>query len=133
MATAMRKEVWQDVEVNLELSLEFDPEAFSKRHPGLSLVLAELLIGPPRHWRDPAELLPYAGCKSLEARLPRLRFSPLETRFLARALDQLFTTIEFSIVGHKVLTVPPPSKATKLPEGWRARSGVWLCHQPLVG
>ncbi|WP_233498303.1 hypothetical protein [Meiothermus sp. QL-1] len=129
----MRKEVWEDVEVNLELSLEFDPDEFLRRYPGLSLVLAELLIGPPRRWRDPAELLPFGGCKSLEARLPRLRFSPLETRSLALALDRLFTAIEFSIVGHKVLAVPPPSRTVELPEGWRARSGVWLCHQPLLG
>ncbi|MCX7784310.1 MAG: hypothetical protein N2318_11795 [Meiothermus sp.] len=127
----MKREVWQDVEVNLELSLEFDPEEFLRRHPGLALVLAELLVGPPRRWRDPAELWPYAGCKSLEAKLPRLRFSPLETRPLGQALDKLFTAIEFSIVGHKVITVPPPHKAIELPEGWRAPSGVWLCHQPL--
>ncbi|GIW25335.1 hypothetical protein [Meiothermus sp.] len=132
MASAVKREVWQDVEVNLELSLEFDPEAFLRRYPGLALVLAELLVGPPRRWRDPAELLPYAGCKSLEAKLPRLRFSPLETRPLAQALDKLFTTLEFSIVGHKVIAVPPPSKAIELPEGWRAQSGVWLCHQPLA-
>ncbi len=131
MASAVKREVWQDVEVNLELSLEFDPEEFLRRHPGLALVLTELLIGPPRRWRDPAELLPYAGCKSLEARLPRLRFSPLETRRLGQALDKLFTAIEFSIVGHRVIAVPPPSKAIELPEGWRAHSGVWLCHQPL--
>lgn len=132
MASAARREVWQDVEVNLELSLEFDPEEFLRRYPGLSLVLAELLVGPPRRWRDPAELLPYAGCKSLEARLPRLRFSPLETRSLGQALDRLFTTIEFSIVGHKVLAVPPPGRFIELPEGWRAKSEVWLCHRPLA-
>lgn len=131
MASSVKREVWQDVEVNLELSLEFDPEEFLRRHPGLALVLAELLVGPPRHWRDPAELLPYAGCKSLEARLPHLRFSPLETRPLGQALDKLFTAIEFSIVGHKVIAVPPPAKNIELSEGWRARSGVWLCHQPL--
>jgi hypothetical protein len=132
MASSVKREVWQDVEVNLELSLEFDPEAFLHRHPGLALVLAELLVGPPRRWRDPAELLPYAGCKSLEARLPRLRFSPVETRSLGYALDRLFTAIEFSIVGHKIISVPQPNKAIRLPEGWRAPSAVWLCHQPLA-
>ncbi|MER3554197.1 MAG: hypothetical protein C4331_07575 [Meiothermus sp.] len=123
-----QREVWQDVEVHLELSLEFDPEALKQRHPGLSLVLAELLIGPPRQWRDPAELLPYAGLKSLEAQLPRLRFSPLETRRLGQAIDRLFTAIEFEIVGHKVLSVPNLQAL----EGWRAKSGVWLCHHPLA-
>jgi|YNPMSStandDraft_1061717.scaffolds.fasta_scaffold09122_1 hypothetical protein len=132
MASAARREVWQDVEVNLELSLEFDPEAFLQRYPGLALVLAELLVGSPRRWRDPVELLPYAGQKSLEARLPRLRFSPLETRSLGQALDRLFTALEFSIVGHKVMAVPPPGRSIELPEGWRASSWVWLCHRPLA-
>ncbi|MCL6526568.1 MAG: hypothetical protein K6T57_06735 [Thermaceae bacterium] len=123
----LKREVWQDVEVHLELSLEFDPEALIQGHPGLALVLAELLIGPPRYWRDEAELLPFAGLKSLEAQLPRLRFRPLETRRLAQALDRLFTALEFEIVGHKVLSVPNLQA-----QGWQAKSGVWLCHQPLA-
>ncbi|ADH62694.1 MAG: hypothetical protein ACOYW9_10535 [Deinococcota bacterium] len=127
----VKREVWQDVEVHLELSLEFDPEAFQKHYPGLALVMAELLIGPPRLWRDPAELLPYAGLKSLGAKLPRLRLNFLETRRLGQALDKWFTALEFEIVGQKVLAVPPPGPI-ELPEGWRAKSGVWLCHQPLA-
>jgi len=122
------REVWQDVEVHLELSLEFDPEALAQSHSGLALVLAELMIGPPRRWRDPTELLPYAGLKSLEAQLPRLRFSPLETRRLGQALDQLFTALEFEIVGHKILSIPNLEASS----GWQAKSGVWLCHQPLA-
>lgn len=128
MERPARREVWQDVEVHLELSLEFDPVALETWHPGLSLVLAELLIGPPRRWRDPAELRPYAGMKSLEAQLPRLRFSPLETRCLGQALDRLFTALEFDIVGHKILSVPN----ARASESWQAKSGVWLCHLPLA-
>ena len=124
-------EVWHDVEVHVEFSLEFDPEAMHKQHPGLALVLAEMLVGPPRQWRDPAELLPFAGLKSLEAKLPRLRFSPIETKPLAHALDKMFTAIEFDIVGHKILTIPPPSKLIQLEQGWRAPSTIWLCHRPL--
>ncbi|MER3443725.1 MAG: hypothetical protein C4333_06255 [Meiothermus sp.] len=126
-----RTEVWEDVEVHLELALEFDPERLQKEHPGLGLVLAELLVGPPRRWRDPAELLPYAGLKSLQAHLERLRFNPLETRRLGQALDRLFTALEFEIVGQKVISIPLPPNVEK-PEGWRARSGVWLCHLPLA-
>lgn len=125
------REVWQDVEVHLEFSLEFDAETFLQRHPGLALVMAELMVGPPRQWRDPVELLPFSGKYSLDSALPRLRFNPLETRRLAQELDRLFTALEFSIVGHKVIAVPPPSPCQELPEGWRAKSGVWLCHQPL--
>lgn len=125
------REVWQDVEVHLEFSLEFDAKAFLERHPGLALVMAELMVGPPRQWRDPIELLPFSGQHSLEANLPRLRFNPLETRRLAQELDRLFTALEFSIVGHKVIAVPPISPFQELPDGWRATSGVWLCHQPL--
>lgn len=126
-----KTEVWEDVEVHLELAFEFDPERLQKEYPGLSLVLAELLVGPPRRWRDAAELLPYAGLKSLEAHLERLRFNPLETRRLGQVLDRLFTALEFEIVGQKVISIPlPPNVET--PEGWRARSGVWLCHLPLA-
>jgi len=126
-----KTEVWEDVEVHLELALEFDPERLQKEHPGLGLVLAELLIGPPRRQRDVAELWPYAGLKSLEAHLERLGFNPLETRRLGQALDRLFTALEFEIVGQKVISVPLPPNV-ELPEGWRARSGVWLCHLPLA-
>lgn len=125
-------EVWHDVEVRLELSMGFDPEELSKRHPGLALVMAEMLVGPPRKWREPVELLPFAGLKSLEAKLPRLRFTPAETRPLAQALDRLFTAIEFDIVGHKILAVPPPSRLIRLEGGWQAPSTIWLCHQPLA-
>lgn len=110
----------------------FDPEELSKRHPGLALVMAEMLVGPPRKWREPVELLPFAGLKSLEAKLPRLRFTPAETRPLAQALDRLFTAIEFDIVGHKILAVPPPSRLIRLEGGWQAPSTIWLCHQPLA-
>ncbi len=124
------REVWQDVEVHLEFSLKFDAQAFLHKHPGLALVLAELMVGPPRQWRDPVELLPFSGRCSLEANLPQLRFNPIETRRLAQELDRLFTALEFSIVGHRIISVPPPSRQ-KLEGGWRATSGVWLCHQPL--
>lgn len=125
-----KREVWSDVEIQLELAIEFDPEAFERTHPGLAPLLAELLIGPPRIQRDTAELWPYAGLKTLEARLPRLRFIPAETKRLALGLDRLFTALEFNIVGHKVLAIPNPE--VQHPDGWRSSSGVWLCHQPLA-
>jgi len=126
------REVWQDVEVHLELAVGFDPETFEYLYPGLSLVLAELLLGPPRLKRDSLELLAFGNQKSFEVQLPRLRFHLLETRQLGQALDRLFTALEFDIVGHKIISIPPPSMAIQLPQGWRARSGVWLCHRPLA-
>lgn len=127
------REVWQDVEVHLELSLQFDAPVFAKKHPGLALVLAELLVGSPRQGRDPVELLPYNGCYSLEARLPRLRFSPIETRRLGQELDRLFTALEFNIVGHRIIAIPSLGSQQSTDKGWRAKSSVWLCHQPLGG
>jgi hypothetical protein len=125
-----KREVWQNVEVRLELALEFDPEKLERSYSGLVPVLAELLIGPPRLERDSAELWPYAGLKSLAAQLPHLRLRFPETRRLGIALDGLFTAIDFQIVGQRVLQIPPPGPI-QLPQGWRALSGVWLCHQPL--
>ena len=61
-----------------------------------------------------------------------MRLNFLETRRLGQALDRWFTALEFEIVGQKMLAVPPPGPI-ELPEGWRAKSGVWLCHQPLAG
>lgn len=125
-----KREVWQNVEVHLELALEFDPEKLEKTHPGLVPVLAELLIGPPRFERDCAELWPYAGLKSLQAQLPHLRLRFPETRRLGIAIDRLFTAIDFQIVGQRVMPIPPIGPI-QLPDGWKAHSGVWLCHQPL--
>ncbi len=124
-----QREVWQDVEVSLELSLEFDPGALARAHPGLVPVLGELLVGPPRPLRTAADLEPLAGLRSLEARHPRLRLAFAETRRVGLALDRLFEAIEFDVVGRRVVPVRPLG----LPEGgrdWRS-AGVWLCHRPL--
>jgi hypothetical protein len=126
-STQPKLEVWQNVEVHLELALEFDPQKLELTHPGLVPVLAELLIGPPRLERDSAELWPYAGLKSLEAQLPHLRLRFLETRRLGLALDKLFTALDFQIVGQRVMQIPPPLST----QSWRAGGLVWLCHQPL--
>ena len=124
------RQVWQDVEVNLELALEFEPEALQRAHPGLVPVLAELLVGPPRAYRTLADLEPLAGLRSLEARHPRLRLAFGETRRVGLALDRLFEAIEFDVVGRRVTAVRPlgPSET---PAGWRS-AGVWLCHRPLA-
>jgi hypothetical protein len=125
-----KREVWKDVEIHLEIAQAFDPKLLEEAHPWLALVMTELLFGNLQ-WRDSAGLLQFAGQKSLEAQLPQLRFSPLETKYLGKVLDKLFTAIEFDIVGHKVMAVPPPTASVHLPQGWRAQSGIWLCHQPL--
>jgi hypothetical protein len=124
-----KPEVWHEVDVHLELAQEFDPAELERLAPGTTLIFAELLIGPPRQLRQAAELWPYAGLKSFQSHLPRLRFYRWEARRLAQALDRLFTTMEFELIGHRVLSIPAlqPSR-----EGWRALSRIWLCYQPLA-
>lgn len=120
------REVWQNVEVSLELAQAFDPQALQAQQPGVALVLAEMLVGPPRWRRDEAELWPFAGLCSLQASQERLRLNFYETRRLAVALDRLFTALDFRIVGHRVSSVPRPVAGD-----WRAVGGLWLCHTPL--
>ena len=125
-----RREVWQDVEINLELALEFDPAALHRTHPGLTTILGELLVGPPRRLRTLEDLEPFSGLRTLEARHERLRLHFLETRRLGVTLDRLFAALEFNVVGRRVTPVRVLGPIVP-PEGWAAPNGVWLCHRPL--
>ena len=129
MAHPQPRPVWQDVEVNLEFVHAFDPEHLHRTHPGLGIVLGELLIGPPRAVRIWQELEPFSGLTSLESKLPQLRLDPPALRRLALELDRAFGALEFDVIGRRVLSVANPGPV--MPEGWRAVSGVWLCHRPL--
>ena len=124
-------QVWQDVEITLEFVESFDPGRLLETHPGLSSILGEFLIGPPRLVRVPEELEMYAGLTSIESKIPRLRLDFLETKRLGVVLDKLFGALEFNVIGRRIMTVPNPSPI-ELPEGWRANSPVWLCHRPLL-
>ena len=124
-------QVWQDVEITLEFVESFDPKRLLETHPGLSSILGEFLIGPPRTVRTPDELALFAGLTSLESKIPRLRLHFEETKRLGLALDRLFGALEFNVIGRRVIAVPNPSPI-ELPEGWRAQSPVWLCHRPLL-
>jgi hypothetical protein len=130
MAHPQHKPVWQDVEVSLEFIHAFDPEHLHRTHPGLSIVLGELLIGPPRTVRVWQELELFAGLTSLTSRLPQLRLDPPALHRLGLELDRAFGALEFDVIGRRVLSVPNPGPVI-LPEGWRAVSSVWLCHRPL--
>ncbi|HWG85403.1 MAG TPA: hypothetical protein VNT60_07990 [Deinococcales bacterium] len=125
-----KREVWQDVEISLELALEFDPEAVARRHPGVVPVLAELLIGPPRAYRSLADIEPLAGLRTLEGRHERLRFTMGELHRAGLVLDRLFAALEFNVVGRRVSPVRVLGP-TQLPEGWGAASPVWSCLRPL--
>jgi len=120
-----QREVWQDVEVSLELALEFDPLALYRAYPGLIPVLGELLVGPPRALRTVGDLEPLAGLTTLEARHVRLRLAFAETRRLGLVLDRLFEAIEFDVVGRRVKAERPGGPLAAPP-------GMWLCHRPLT-
>jgi hypothetical protein len=124
----MTRPVWQDVEINLELALEFDPERLGRAHPGLVPFLAELLIGPPRVARTLGELEPFAGLRSLEARHAQLRLDFHSLKRLGLTMDALFAALEFDVVGRPV---KPVRHIGILPGSWRATSSVWVCHKPL--
>jgi hypothetical protein len=124
------KQVWQDVEITLEFIETFDPKKLLQTHPGLLGLLGEFLIGPPRRLRSPEELEVYAGLNLLEAKLPQLRLDFLETKRLGQALDGLFGALEFNVIGRRVTPVRHLGPLES-PNGWRSKSGVWLCHRPL--
>jgi hypothetical protein len=125
-----KREVWQDVEVNFELALEFDPGAIASRHPGLVPVLAELLVGPPRRFRSVADLEPFGGLTSLNGKHERLRFTLGELHRAGLVLDGLFAAIEFNVVGRRVTPIRVVGPAI-LQEGWASASPVWSCLRPL--
>ena len=129
MAHPVSKPVWQDVEINLELALEFDPQRLKRDHAGLIPFLAELLIGPPRVVRTLDELELFAGLRSLEARHPQLRLDFYGLKRLGGALDTLFAALEFDVIGRPV---NPVRHVGSLPGSWRAASSVWACHRPLL-
>ncbi len=129
MAHPISKPVWQDVEINLELALEFDPERLGRDHAGLVPVLAELLVGPPRAVRTLSELEPFAGLRSLEAKHAQLRLDFHGLKRLGSTLDSLFAALEFDVIGRPVKPVRHVGIA---PGSWRATSSLWACHRPLL-
>ncbi len=123
------KETWREVEVDLELAAEFDPELLATKHPGYVPLLAELLVGPPRRWREAGDLAPFAGLHSLQAKHEQLRLTFVEIRHLGEILDRLFAALEFALIGKRILQVRPLGLGND--GDWRAEGHVWLCHRPL--
>lgn len=129
MAHPVSKSVWQDVEINLELALEFDPERLGRTHAGLVPFLAELLIGPPRAVRSLEELEPFAGLRSLEAKHAQLRLDFHSLKRLGLTLDAMFAALEFDVIGRPV----NPVRHVGIVRGsWRSTSSLWACHRPLL-
>jgi hypothetical protein len=128
MAHSVTRPVWQDVEINLELALEFDPEHLGRAYPGLVPFLAELLIGPPRVARTLTELEPFAGLRSLEAKHAQLRLDFQGLKRLGLTMDALFAALEFDVIGKPV---KPVRYIGITPGSWRSTSSIWACHKPL--
>jgi hypothetical protein len=119
--------VWGSVEIHLELAQEFDPFQLHSTHPGLALVMAELLLGSPRRLRDPAELALWAGCTSFEREFGQLRLVFPELRRLGLLLDRLFDAISFDVIGQPLTYRNVAASAPK----HTLATPLWLCHRPL--